>query len=79
VKQCKYHHLEVLTSSEGCLVNWTSKKQQIMGLSSSEAELIACAAEKAQARRLGQQPMEESIGYETVTGIFEDNAGCVSS
>jgi hypothetical protein len=78
VKQCKYHYLEVLTPSEGCLVNWTSKKQPIMGMSSCEAELIACA-ERAQAGRFSQQPMEESIGYEPVAVIFEDNAGCVSS
>jgi hypothetical protein len=81
VKQRTYHHLEVLTSPEGCLVNWTSKKQPIMGLSSCEAKLIACA-ERAQAGRFGQQPMEESIDYEPVAVIFEEKdypASCVSS
>jgi hypothetical protein len=58
------------------LVNWTSKKQPIMGLPSCKAELIACV-ERAQAGRFAQQPMGESIGYEPATVIFEDNAECV--
>jgi hypothetical protein len=60
----------------GCLLDWSSKKQQIVALSTCEAALISYT-ERTQSARFTQMLMRELTGYEPTAVIFEDNAGCI--
>ena len=61
----------------GNLVSWSSKKQSIIPLSSSESEYVAAthAAQKA----LWFQQLLEKLGMRQKTvNIYEDNQGCIA-
>jgi hypothetical protein len=60
----------------GCLLDWLSKKQLIVGLSTTEVELISYA-ERVQATRFISQLLNELIAEEPTAVILEDNAGCI--
>jgi hypothetical protein len=60
----------------GCLLDWSSKKQQIVALSTCEAVLISYT-ERTQSARFTQMLMRELTGYEPTAVIFEDSAGCI--
>jgi hypothetical protein len=58
------------------LTDWSSKKQQIVALSTCESELISYT-ERTQSARFTQMLISELAGYEPTAVIFEDNAGCI--
>jgi hypothetical protein len=60
----------------GTIVGYSSKKQNVVSLSSAEAELISYT-EGCQNARFMQQLLGEIIGYEPTGIIFEDNLGCI--
>lgn len=61
----------------GCCVSWSSKKQQTVATSSSEAEYIALSSAVSEALWLrGLMQDLREIKNETVT-IYEDNKGCI--
>jgi hypothetical protein len=60
----------------GTIVGFSSKKQNVVSLSSAEAELISYT-EGCQNARFVQQLLNEIIGYEPTAVIFEDNLGCI--
>ena len=60
----------------GTIVGFTSKKQNVVSLSSAEAELISYV-EGCQNARFVQQFLWEILGYEPTAIIFEDNLGCI--
>ena len=60
----------------GTIVGYSSKKQNVVSLSSAEAELISYT-EGCQNARFVQQLLGEMIGYEPTAVIFEDNLGCI--
>jgi hypothetical protein len=60
----------------GCLLDWLSKKQPIVGLSTTEVELISYT-ERVQATRFISQLLNELIVEEPTAVILEDNAGCI--
>ena len=60
----------------GTIVGFSSKKQNVVSLSSAEAELISYV-EGCQSARFLQQFLGEIIGYEPTAVIMEDNLGCI--
>ena len=60
----------------GTIVGFSSKKQQVVSLSSAEAELISYV-EGCQSARFIQQFLGEFIDHEPTAIIFEDNLGCI--
>jgi hypothetical protein len=60
----------------GMLTNWSSKKQQIVALSSSESELIQYA-KCCQTGMFMQNFLEELFEKKQPVVIFEDNQGCI--
>ena len=60
----------------GTIVGYSSKKQNVVSLSSAEAELISYT-EGCQNARFMQQLLCEMIGYEPTAVVFEDNLGCI--
>ncbi len=60
----------------GTLLDWTSKRQPVVALSSCESELISYT-DRAQAARFVQLLLKQIIGSEPTAVIFEDNAGCI--
>ena len=60
----------------GTIVGFSSKKQNVVSLSSAEAELISYV-EGCQNARFTQQFLSEIIGYEPTAVIMEDNLGCI--
>jgi hypothetical protein len=57
-------------------LDWLSKKQPIVGLSTTEVELISYWG-KVQATRFISQLLNELTAEEATAVILEDNAGCI--
>ena len=60
----------------GTIIGFSSKKQNVVSLSSAEAELISYV-EGCQNARFTQQFLGEIIGHEPTAVIMEDNLGCI--
>jgi hypothetical protein len=60
----------------GMIPNWTSKKQQTVSLSSSEAE-YQDLSECVQEAMFTQSLFKELIGKKTTSIIYEDNLGAI--
>lgn len=58
------------------VVNWCSKKQSVVALSSSEAEYLALSACMTECLFLGQL-LKEIFDFQYPIKIFEDNQGCI--
>jgi hypothetical protein len=61
----------------GNLVSWSSKKQSIIALSSSESEYVA-ATHAAQEALWFQQLLEELGIRQNTINVYEDNQGCIA-
>ena len=57
-------------------MNWSSKKQQTVTLSSTEAEHVALA-ECAQESKFENMLMEEILGRDKPAKIYKDNTGTI--
>jgi hypothetical protein len=60
----------------GSIIDWESKKQPIVSLSTTEAELISYTI-RAQAARFIQQLITELTNALLTSVLFEDNSGCI--
>jgi hypothetical protein len=60
----------------GTIIGWSSKKQNVVSLSSAEAELISYT-EGCQNARFVQQLLREIIHEEPAAVVLEDNLGCI--
>lgn len=61
----------------GCTISWTSKKQQTVSLSSTEAEYIAACSAACEVLWLKNILLDMNITINTPINIFEDNQGCI--
>ena len=60
----------------GAIIDWHSKKQPIVSLSTTEAELISYTI-KCQAARFLQKLLYELTNRAETAVMFEDNTGCI--
>jgi hypothetical protein len=61
----------------GALITWSSKKQSVVALSSTEAEYVAATAATQEALWIKMLLSELGINQDCVT-IFEDNEACIN-